>query len=559
MVYKVEQNKNMKLTIPYYLHKAGAGFPSPATDYIEEDIDLNMHLIRNVPATFIIRVQGKSMVDVGINDGDLLVVDKSLKPKNFSTVIANVHDELVVKTLVQERDKKFLTSGSKEFSDRILINEEQDIFIWGLLLMSSIQHTKKIALIDCNSFYVSCERLFNPKIRRKPVVVLSNNDGCIISRSNEAKALGIKMGEPYFKAKDIILKNKVEVFSSNYSLYGDLSRRVMRTLKRFNSEIEVYSIDEAFLDLSNFPDSEVEKVGKEIRETVLQWTGIPTSIGIANTKTLSKVANHIAKKKQSGVTSLIGIENLDPILEKVEINDVWGVGRQLTKFYQKHGIYNAKQLKNKSNTWIKKSSNVLSSRTAMELRGISCIGLETTTTKRKSCVVSRSFGKRIETFQELKEAVANYCLNASEKIRSESLVAKAITVFVRTSPFQRNFGYYSNAKTVDFPIATNNSIETVKTAVSILESIFKNGYRYQKAGVMLTGLSNASDKTNLFTSEKDEKINSLMRSIDNTNHRYGRSTLSVASAGVHKKWNMRRQYSSKIDTADFYCLPTIRA
>ena len=425
--------------------------------------------------------------------------------------------------------------------------------------MSSIQYTKKIALIDCNSFYVSCERLFNPKIRKKPVVVLSNNDGCIISRSTEAKALGIKMGEPYFKAKDIIIKNKVNVFSSNYSLYGDLSRRVMRTLKRFNSAIEVYSIDEAFLDLSNFSDDEVEKVGREIRETVLKWTGIPTSIGIAKTKTLSKVANHIAKKKKSGVTSLIGIENIDPILEKVEINDVWGVGRQLTKFYHKNGIYNAKQLKNKSNTWIKKNSNVLGSRTAMELRGVPCIDLETTQTKRKSCVVSRSFGQRIEKYQELKEAVANYCLNASEKIRSESLVAKAITVFVRTSPFQRNFGYYSNAKTVDFPIATNNSIETVKTAVSILESIFKNGYRYQKAGVMLTGLSNASDKTNLFTSEKDEKINSLMRSIDNTNHRYGRSTLSVASAGVHKKWNMRRQYSSKIDTADFYCLPTIRA
>ena len=425
--------------------------------------------------------------------------------------------------------------------------------------MSSIQRTKKIGLVDCNSFYVSCERLFNPKIRKKPVVVLSNNDGCIISRSNEAKALGIKMGEPYFKAKDIIVKNKVEVFSSNYSLYGDLSRRVMRTLKRFNTEIEVYSIDEAFIDLSNFPDVEVEKVGREIRGTVLQWTGIPTSIGIAKTKTLSKVANHIAKKKQSGVTSLIGIENLDPILEKIEINDVWGVGRQLTKFYQKNGIYNAKQLKNKSNTWIKKCSNVLSSRTAMELRGVPCIDLETTQTKRKSCVVSRSFGKRIENFQELKEAVANYCLNASEKIRSESLVAKAITVFVRTSPFQRDYGYYSNSKTIDFPIATNNSIETVKTAVSILESIFKNGYRYQKAGVMLTGLLNDDGRKNLFSSEKDEKIKSLMRSIDNTNYRYGRSTLSLASAGVHKKWNMRRQYSSKIDTADFYCLPTIRA
>ena len=298
---------------------------------------------------------------------------------------------------------------------------------------------------------------------------------------------------------------------------------------------------------------------KRLEKQFLQWTGIPTSIGIAKTKTLSKVANHIAKKKQSGVTSLIGIDNLDPILEKVEINDVWGVGRQLTKFYQKNGIYNAKQLKNKSNTWIKKSSNVLGSRTAMELRGIPCINLETSQTKRKSCVVSRSFGKRIEKFQELKEAVANYCLNASEKIRSESLVAKAITVFVRTSPFQRNFSYYSNAKTIDFPIATNNSIEIVKTAVSILEKIFKNGYQYQKAGVMLAGLRNDDGRKNLFSSEKDEKIKSLMQSIDNTNYRYGRSTLSLASAGVHKKWNMRRQYSSKIDTADFYCLPTIRA
>jgi len=424
--------------------------------------------------------------------------------------------------------------------------------------MSSIQYTKKIALIDCNSFYVSCERLFNPKIRKKPVVVLSNNDGCIVSRSNEAKALGIKMGEPYFKAKDIIIKNDVQVFSSNYSLYGDLSRRVMRTLKRFNSDIEVYSIDEAFMDLTNFSDSEVLDVGQEIRETVLQWTGIPTSIGIAKTKTLSKVANHIAKKKQSGVTSFIGIDNIDPLLERVDINDVWGVGRQLTKFYHKNGIYNAKQLKNKSNTWIKKNSNVLGSRTAMELRGISCIDLEKTKSKRKSCVVSRSFGQRIEKYQELKEAVAGYCLNACEKIRSETLVAKSITVFIRTSPFQSRFGYYSNSKTIDFPIGTNDSIEIVKTALTALEIIFKNGYRYQKAGVLLSGLSEATNNKNLFSSEKDEKINSLMKSIDNTNYRYGRSTLSLASAGVHKRWNMKREYSSKIDTADFYCLPIVK-
>jgi len=425
--------------------------------------------------------------------------------------------------------------------------------------MLSIQRTKKIALVDCNSFYVSCERLFNPKIRNKPVIVLSSNDGCIISRSTEAKALGIKMGEPYFKAKDIILKNNVYVFSSNYSLYGDLSRRIMRTLKRFNTELEIYSIDEAFLDLSNFPDNEIEDVGKEIRNIVLKWTGIPTSIGIAKTKTLSKIANHVAKKKQSGVTSLIGIKNIDPILEKVDINDVWGVGKQLTKFYHQNGIYNAKQLKNISNTWIKKSSNVLSSKTAMELRGISCIPLEIKSSKRKSCVVSRSFGTRVENFQELQEAIASYCLNGSEKIRSESLVAKSITISVRTSPFQNKEVYYSNSKTIDFPIATSNSIEIVKTALIALNEIFINGYRYQKAGIQLSGLISSDGSKNLFSSEKDEKINTLMKSIDNTNYRYGRSTLSVASAGVNKRWNIRSDHSSKIDTADFDSLPIIKA
>ena len=424
--------------------------------------------------------------------------------------------------------------------------------------MSFTQCTKKIALIDCNSFYVSCERLFNPKIRKKPVVVLSNNDGCIISRSNEAKTLGIKMGEPYFKARNIIVKNNVQVFSSNYSLYGDISRRVMRTLKRFNSEIEVYSIDEAFLDLSNFSDDEVNDVGKEVRSVVLQWTGIPTSIGIAKTKTLSKIANHIAKKEKSGVVSLIGIEDIDSILEKVKIEDVWGVGRQLTKLYIKNNIYNAKQLKNISNTWIKKNSSVLSSRTAMELRGIPCIDLEIQDSKRKSCVVSRSFGKKVEIFQELKESVTNYCLNASEKIRSESLIAKSITVFLKTSPFQNRGIYYSNSKTIDFPIATDNSIEIVKAAINGLKDIFKRGYKYQKTGVILSGLSNSENKNNLFSSSKDEKIKSLMRSIDSTNCRYGRSALSLASGGINKKWNMRRKHSSKIDTADFRCLPTIK-
>ena len=425
--------------------------------------------------------------------------------------------------------------------------------------MSSTQHTKKIALVDCNSFYVSCERLFKPSLIRKPVIVLSSNDGCIISRSNEAKALGIKMGDPYFKAKEIIKKNNVHVFSSNYSLYGDMSRRVMKTLKYFGTEIEVYSIDEAFLDLTSISDELVELFGKKIRNTILEWTGIPTSIGIASTKTLSKVANHIAKKEKSGVVSLINTKDIDIILEKININDIWGIGKQLTKFYITNNISNAKQLKNISNTWIKKSSNVLSSRTAMELRGISCISLETHQTKRKSCCVSRSFGKKVEKFQDLRESITTHCLNAAEKIRSESLLAKSITILIRTSPFQNKEIYYSNSKTIDFPIATDNSIEIVKTALIGLKSIFKEGFQYQKSGITLSGLSSPENNKNLFSSIKKDKIKNLMQSIDYTNYRYGRSTLSLADAGLNKKWKVKREHSSKIDTADFYFLPTVKA
>ena len=424
--------------------------------------------------------------------------------------------------------------------------------------MSYIPHTKKIALVDCNSFYVSCERLFKPHILKKPVVVLSNNDGCIISRSSEAKVLGIKMGDPYFKAKEIIIKNDVYVFSSNYSLYGDISRRVMRILKYLVPNIEIYSIDEAFLDLSSIPNNMISSFGKKVRDTILQWTGIPTSIGIAKTKTLSKIANHIAKKQKSGIVNLIGIENIDSILEKIKINDIWGVGRQTSKFYIKHGINNAKQLKNMSSNWIKNNSNVLASRTAMELRGISCIDLETYQAKRKSCCVSRSFGEKVENFQILAESIASHSLNAAEKIRSESLLTKAITIFIRTSLFQDKKIFYSNSKTIDFPIATDNSIEIVKNALGGLKSIFKKGYKYQKTGIILSGLLDSKKTHNLFSSSKEKRIKSLMKSIDYTNYRYGRSTLSLADAGLNKKWNIRRKYSSKIDTANFDCLPIVK-
>ena len=425
--------------------------------------------------------------------------------------------------------------------------------------MSSIKYTtkkNKIALVDCNSFYVSCERLFNPKIQKKAVVVLSNNDGCVISRSREAKDLGIKMGEPYFKVKELVKKNKVEVYSSNYALYGDISRRVMKVLKTFSPKVEIYSIDEAFIDLSFIDEKGVEDYGREIRSRVLKWTGITTSVGIASTKTLSKVANHIAKKEKAGVIYLN--TNIDEKLKKFPIEDVWGVGKQLSKFYHKNNISNAYDLKNVSNTWVKKGTNVLGAKTAMELRGIPCIDLQIDQETRKNCCVSRSFGRKVKDLNELEESVITHCLNAAEKIRADDQIAKTITVFIRTSPFDKNRRYYSNSKTIDLAIPTSNSIELIKNAVKALTDIYKYGYAYQKAGIILSGLKDANQNDqNLLTPLLENKSKKLMKAIDYTNTKYGRYAISIAQAGLSKGWKMRREHSSKIDTASFDSLPKI--
>ena len=418
----------------------------------------------------------------------------------------------------------------------------------------------KIALVDCNSFYVSCERLFNPSIIKKPVIVLSSNDGCVVSRSTEAKAMDIKMGEPYFKVEKIVKKNNVKVFSSNYSLYGDISRRVMKTLKQFSPQIEIYSIDEAFLDLSSIKDEDLLEHGNKIRNTVLKWTGIPTSIGIATTKTLSKAANHIAKNKKSGVVNLINSKHTDKILSEIKINEVWGVGSQLTKFYIKNGINTAYQLKNVTDSWVKKNTNVFGSRTVMELRGVSCMSLETHEEKRKNCCVSRSFGKKVTKLEELSESITAHCLNAAEKIRLDNQTTKRITVFIRTSPFQKDKNYYANSKDIDLPIRTNDSIELVKQALIGLKCIYKKGYKYQKSGIILSGLNDLNIyKKNLFSLiNNEEKRTKLMKAIDYTNIKYGRHALSIAQAGLKKKWNVKRQYSSKINTTCFELLPSIR-
>jgi len=416
-----------------------------------------------------------------------------------------------------------------------------------------------IALIDCNSFYVSCERLFNPKIINKPVVVLSNNDGCVISRSTEAKKIGIKMGEPYFRVKDLVKKNNVHIFSSNYALYGDISRRVMKVIKEFSDKMEIYSIDEAFISLSFVENQRLNEYGKEIRERILKWTGIPTSIGIANTKTLSKVANYIAKKNKTGVVVLDKEEDIDEELKKFNISNIWGVGKQLSKLYIKNDIDTAYKLKNISNTWVKKNTNVLGAKTVMELRGTPCMDLQTIEAKRKSCCVSRSFGKKVENIEKLKESITTHCLSAAEKIRGDNQVTKSVTVSIRTSPFDRHKEYYSNSITIDLPIATNNSIELIKAATEGLMAIYKYGYFYQKSGIVLSNLNDAEkEEFNLLAPLLETKSKSLMEAIDFTNTKYGRNSISIAQAGVSNTWKMRREHFSKIDTASFDNLPMLK-
>jgi len=330
----------------------------------------------------------------------------------------------------------------------------------------------------------------------------------------------------------------------------------MKTLKSFSDKIEIYSIDEAFVDLSHIEDEEIENYGKEIRDRILKWTGIPTSVGIAKTKTLSKVANHIAKKNKTGVIYLN--ENIDNYLKKFHISDIWGVGKQLSKLYIKNGIDTAYKLKNISNTWVKKSTNVLGAKTVMELRGITCINLETQEMKRKSCCVSRSFGKKVESLEKLQESITTHCLNAAEKIRNDNQTTRSITIYIRTSPFDKNRKYYSNSTTIDLPVATSNSLDLVKTAINGLKKIYKYGYFYQKAGIVLSKLGEASENEfNLLAPIMENKSQTLMKAIDFTNAKYGRNAVSIAQAGINNSWKMRREHSSKIDTASFDFLPKI--
>ena len=411
---------------------------------------------------------------------------------------------------------------------------------------------KVFALIDCNAFYVSCERVFNPKLNNKPVVALSNNDGCIIARSKEAKALGIKMGVPLFKVKDIVERENVIVFSSNYTLYADMSRRVMNIISEFTPSIEVYSIDEAFIELTNM-NVDYESYARHMRKVILQYTGIPVSIGIASTKTLTKVANHIAKDDESleGVCSLIQHENLDQVLEDTNVADVWGVGRQLSKKLIANGIFNAKLLKNCEDAWVRKMMSVNGLKTVSELREISCLDLEETSATRKSCCTTRSFGKPLVNLDDIEQAVTTFARRATERIRGENLTASTVSVFLRTNPFDRN-RYYSNSSTTTLSYPTYDTVQIVKIALQLTKIIFRENYKYKKAGVLLSGLYEKGTETKDLFSETRYRSPKLMSAVDQINERYGSDTIQIATECQMGKWKQKRKnctqsYTTQLD------------
>jgi len=411
------------------------------------------------------------------------------------------------------------------------------------------------ALVDCNNFYVSCERVFNPKLAGKPVIILSNNDGCAIARSDEAKALGIKMGVPVFQILNIIKAHKVHVYSSNYALYGDMSQRVMQTLTQFTPDIEIYSIDESFLDLSGFSSHNRTEYGRKIKYAVEKWTGIPVSIGIAETKTLAKIANRVAKKskKSNGVLDLTASPFQDKALELIDVEDVWGIGRSYSRFLKENGINNALQLRDANDQLIKKRMGIVGTRLLHELRGLSCFPLERCPPPKKGITVSRSFKQTIETLDELLEAVAAYVSTGAEKLRKEHSVAGVLMVFLMTNRFNKE-RYYYNMTTIRLPVSTSDTSELIQYAHGGLIEIYKKGYLYKKAGVMFRDLvSETQVQTNFLDSIDRIHSNRIMQALDNINVKMGPSTLKYAAVGLrgNKKWQTVFDHRSQSYTTNW--------
>ena len=399
-------------------------------------------------------------------------------------------------------------------------------------------HRMMYALVDCNNFFASCERVFNPKLENKPIVVLSNNDGCIVARSNEAKQLGIPMGVPYFQWKLFCEKNNVHVFSSNYELYGDMSNRVMASLEEFGSDIEIYSIDEAFLLLDGLPEKQLTRHAASIRQNIKKWTGLSVSVGIAPTKTLAKVANHIAKKQtETGVFNLMNSALQDIKLAQFAVGDVWGIGRKLTKRLDQLGIYTAKELRDSDPNGMRQQFSVVMQKIVNELRGTSCLPLEIVQA-RKQIISSRSFGKPVTALAELEEAVSHYVAKACVRLRQQKSVAGEVYVFLQTSFYSTSFSE-NTGLTSQLAAATADTRAILHEAKKCLTALYRPGYRYKKAGIMLLDLSpQAQSQQDMFASD-DKRSALLMKMVDSINSQEGKNSLFFCAEGIKRNWQMK--------------------
>lgn len=419
------------------------------------------------------------------------------------------------------------------------------------------------ALCDVNSFYASCETVFRPDLKGRPVVVLSNNDGCVIARSAEAKPF-VKMGEPYFKQKDQFRRQGVICFSSNYELYADMSNRVMTTLEELSPRCEIYSIDEAFCDLSGVRNCrDLTDFGREIRETVLRRTHLTVGVGIAQTKTLAKLANHAAKQWQrqtGGVVDLSNIEKQRKLMGALPIDEVWGIGRRISKKLEAMGIKTVLQLADTDIRFIRKHFNVVLERTVRELRGEPCLGLEEFAPVKQEIVCSRSFGGRITEYHEMRQAICTYASRAAEKLRGEHQYCRFISAFVKTSPFALNEPYYGNSASVKLLTPTQDSRDIIATATRCLDAIWKDGHRYQKAGVMLGDFySQGVAQLNLFDDNAPrQNSEKLMEVLDHLNAKNGRGALYFAGQGIQAAWQMKREMLSPRYTTRYSDLLRVR-
>jgi len=420
-------------------------------------------------------------------------------------------------------------------------------------------HVQALALVDCNNFYVSCERIFRPDLARVPMVVLSNNDGCVVSRSNEAKALGVKMGQPWFECQPLAQAHGILAMSSNYALYADMSNRVMRILGEFSPNQEVYSIDESFVDLTGTPN--LREVSYAMRERVRMWTGMPVCVGIGPTKTLAKLANHVAKKhpRSQGVFNYNALNDAQKaaLLQRIPVSEVWGVGRKLTQRLLAHGVETVLDLREAHIPSLRAEFGVVMEKTQRELQETPCIQMEEVAADKQQIIASRSFGSMVTELPVLKDALSTFVANACAKLRAQNSQAAVIQVFLQTNRFRKDLPQYSPSLAVPLPQPTHDTLVVNRWADALCERMFREGYQYKKAGVMLSELSPVTHQQGDWLEASPPGHSKLMQALDHLNARYGRGAVKVSTQGAYQGWQMRQERKSPNYTTDWDDVPVV--